>query len=110
MDRINKARNGRTESDFYYDWRYKKFEGKLTTDGKSIDGTDFLPQDRLSLIDNNLGYKQFDMYMDSVINQIKTEFENFRDVMIQHEYANIDYNLPEEEQNLSSCLNMRSRE
>lgn len=84
-------------SEGYYNWRYKKFEGGLTTDGKSIDGTCFLPQDRLSLIDNNLGFKQYGMYMNEVIKQIRTEFENFTSVMVENEFANIDVNLPEEE-------------
>lgn len=70
----------------YYERRYKKFEGGKTTDGKRLDGIDFLPEERLDLIDQNLGYKKYNMYMNSVIAQIKKEFENYREVMAENEW------------------------
>lgn len=65
----------------YYERRYKKFENGLTTDGKDLKGISFLTQEELAKIDTNLGYKKYGMYMDDVIQQIKNEFSNFREVM-----------------------------
>ena len=70
----------------YYERRYEKFEGGLTTDNKSLEGIAFLPDDRLDVIDENLGYKKYEMYMDDVIAQIKYEFEIFREVMAENEF------------------------
>ena len=38
-------------------------------------------KEELAKIDTNLGYKKYGMYMDDVIQQIKNEFSNFREVM-----------------------------
>lgn len=63
----------------YYEKRYEKFKGGLTTDGKSLCNIDFLSEAQLDKIDANLGYKKLNMYMDSVIDQIKTEFLHFKE-------------------------------
>lgn len=71
----------------YYERRYKKFENGLTTDGKSLENIDFIDEEILDKIDNNLGYKKYNMYMNTVIQQIKEEFLNFRQVMAENEWA-----------------------
>ena len=75
-------------SESYYERRYKKFEGSTTTDGKTLDGISFLDEEKLSQIDNNLGYKELDMYMDDVIERIKEEFSDYRSVMAENEFLN----------------------
>lgn len=42
----------------YYERRYKKFEGGLTTDGKDISNITFLSEEQMNKIDTNLGYKK----------------------------------------------------
>ena len=46
----------------------------------------FIDQDKLSQIDEKLGYKQCGLYMDDVIEQVKKEFKNFRIIMAENEY------------------------
>ncbi len=70
----------------YYERRYKKFENGLTTDGKSLDGIDFLTEKQLAKIDGNLGYTQYNMYMDDVIEQIRKEFSDYRNIMAENEW------------------------
>lgn len=70
----------------YYERRYKKFENGVTTDGKSLSKINFLTNEQLDKIDTNLGYKKYGLYMDQVIEQIKDEFANFREVMAENEY------------------------
>ena len=77
----------------YYERRYKKFEGGETTDGKVLGNISFLPEDRLDKIDTNLGYKKYGMYMDSVIAQIRREFEDFRTIMAENEYIDEEYRI-----------------
>ena len=72
-------------SEAYYKRRYEKFEGGLTVDGKSIAGIAFLTEEELGKIDRNLNYKKYNMYMDDVIEQIKTEFSDFRNVQATNE-------------------------
>lgn len=74
-------------SEAYYKRRYKKFENGLTTDGKSLEGIGFINEEELSKIDSNLGYKKQQMYMNDVIQQIKNEFLNFREIMAENEWA-----------------------
>jgi hypothetical protein len=74
-------------SEAYYERRYKKFEEGLTTDGKSLENISFLDEKTLDKIDTNLGYKQQNMYMNTVIEQIKREFLNFREIMAENEWA-----------------------
>ena len=71
----------------YYERRYQKFENGLTTDGKDLKNISFLDEKTLDKIDSNLGYKQQNMYMNSVIEQIKSEFINFREIMAENEWA-----------------------
>lgn len=71
----------------YYERRYQKFENGLTTDGKSLKNISFLDEKTLDKIDTNLEYKQQNMYMNNVIEQIKSEFLNFREVMAENEWA-----------------------
>ena len=70
----------------YYNRRYKKFENTTTTDGKSLEGIDFLNKEELEKIDRNLGYTKNNMYMNDVISQIKREFLKFKDIMIENEW------------------------
>ena len=90
LEDIENIQTGMKTPDFaskaYYERRYKKFENGLTTDGKSLEGIDFLTEEQLNKIDNNLGYKKYNMYMDDVINQIKSEFQNFRSVMAENDW------------------------
>ena len=74
-------------SEAYYERRYKKFEEGLTTDGKNLENISFLDEKTLDKIDTNLGYKQQNMYMNTVIEQIKSEFLNFREIMAENEWA-----------------------
>lgn len=71
----------------YYERRYQKFEGGLTTDGKSLDGISFLDESTMEKIDENLGYRKYGIYMDEVTERIKEEFANFREVMAENEFA-----------------------
>lgn len=91
LEDMENVQTGMKTPDFaskaYYERRYKKFEGGLTTDGKSLSNISFLDEDTMGKIDENLGYKKFGMYMDDVIEQIKVEFENFREVMTENTYA-----------------------
>lgn len=85
----------------YYERRYKKFENGLTIDGKDLQGISFLSEEDLDRIDDTLGYKKYNMYMNEVIQQIKTEFKNFKDIMLENEIANIEKDIktkPTEEQ------------
>ena len=72
-------------SEQYYNRRYKKFEGTVTTDGKRLDNIAFIDSEELAKIDDNLGYRQYGMYMDDVIAQIRKEFSNFRTQMSTNE-------------------------
>ena len=77
----------------YYERRYKKFEGTETTDGKKLNKIDFISDDRLGKIDTNLGYKKYGMYMDTVIEQIRDEFADFRNIMADGEYLDTEYQM-----------------
>ncbi len=91
LEDIENIQSGMKTPDFasqpYYERRYKKFENGLTTDGKSLDGIDFLSSEQLKKIDDNLGYTKYNMYMNDVIEQIKKEFLNFKSVMSENEWA-----------------------
>lgn len=97
LEDMEQIQTGMRTPDFaakaYYDRRYKKFEGTTTTDGKSLDGIDFVAEDRLDLIDENLKYKKYKMYTDTVMEQIKKEFANFREVMADNEWINAQFEL-----------------
>ena len=84
-------------SEKYYIRRYQKFENTLTPDGKSVEGVAFLSRDRLSMIDENIGYKHDNMYRDDVIEQIKREFDDFRNIMARNEIINAGRNISPEE-------------
>lgn len=90
LEDIENIQSGMKTPDFaskpYYERRYKKFEDRLTTDGKSLEGIDFLTEDELKRIDNNLGYTKYNMYMNDVIEQIKKEFLDFRTVMAENDW------------------------
>ena len=90
LEDIESIQTGMSTPDFaskeYYERRYKKFEHGLTTDSKSLEGIDFIERDRLSVIDNNLGYKKYNMYMDIVTDTIRNEFRDFRNIMAENEY------------------------
>lgn len=90
LEDMESIQTGMSTPDFasepYYIRRYKKFEEGLTTDGKSLDGISFLTTEELEKIDENLGYKRYNMYMDTVIEQLKLEFQNFRTIMSENEY------------------------
>ena len=85
----------------YYDRRYKKFEGSVTTNGKSIDGTEFISEDRLAVIDKNLGYRRYNIYMDYVIDRLQQEFSNFRKIMEENEILNKKFQAKQEGQEIS---------
>lgn len=91
LEDMDNIQTGMKTPDFaskgYYERRYKKFENGLTTDGKSLENIDFTDEEILDKIDNNLGYKKYNMYMNTVIQQIKEEFLNFRQVMAENEWA-----------------------
>lgn len=72
-------------SQAYYERRYQKFEGGVTVDGKNLDGISFLTEEELAKIDKNLNYKKYNMYMDDVIEQIKNEFSDFRNIQATNE-------------------------
>lgn len=90
LEDMENIQSGMRTPDFaskaYYERRYKKFEDELTTDGKSLNGLEFLTQEQLHKIDNNLGYTEHYMYMNDVIEQIKKEFCNFRGIMAENEW------------------------
>lgn len=90
LEDIERIQTGMKTPDFasiaYYERRYKKFEGDLTTDGKNINHISFLSEEQLDKIDANLGYKRDDMYMDTVIEQIRREFLNFKEIMAENEW------------------------
>lgn len=90
LEDIENIQTGMKTPDFasysYYERRYKKFEGGLTTDGKDISNITFLSEEQMNKIDTNLGYKKCNMYMDSVIEQIRTEFLNFKEIMAENEW------------------------
>lgn len=90
LEDIENIQTGMSTPDFaseaYYERRYKKFEGGVTTDGKSLNGIAFLSKKELEKIDENLGYKRYNMYMDTVIQQLSVEFKNFRNIMAENEY------------------------
>lgn len=87
----------------YYERRYKKFENGQTPDGKNLENISFLSEDELGKIDEQLGYKKYGMYMDQVIEQIQSEFKDYRNIMAENEYINeifgIEQSLTEEEKN-----------
>lgn len=105
LEDMENIQSGMKTPDFasypYYEKRYKKFNGGPTTDGKSLHNIDFLSEAQLSKIDANLGYKKFNMYMDSVIDQIKTEFLHFRDIMAQNECIETEYKMEKSEKEYS---------
>ena len=70
----------------YYERRYRKFENGYTTDGKSLDGIAFCTDEEVERIDNVLGYRKHNMYMSDVIQQIKREFSDFKNVMADNEW------------------------
>ena len=82
LEDMEMIQTGMSTPDFagrkYYERRYKKFEGTVTTDGKSLEGIDFISEDTLDKIDGNLGYKRYGMYMDVVIEQIRNELKDYR--------------------------------
>ena len=90
LEDIENIQTGMKTPDFaskaYYERRYKKFENSFTTDNKSLKEISFIDQDKLSQIDEKLGYKQCGLYMDDVIEQVKKEFKNFRIIMAENEY------------------------
>lgn len=92
LEDIENVQTGMQTPDFaseaYYKRRYEKFEGGLTPDGKSLDNIQFLGEEQIGKIDENIGYKKYGMYMDEVIAQIKSEFEDFRTIMAENEYMN----------------------
>lgn len=73
-------------SESYYKRRYEKFENGLTPDGEDLYGISFLSEEELGKIDTALGYKKYNMYMDEVIAQIKSEFLNFRNIMAENDW------------------------
>lgn len=85
----------------YYERRYEKFEGGLTPDGKSLENIQFLDEEQMKKIDQNLGYRKYGMYMDDVIEQIQAEFKEFRTIMAENEYINEEYKLEKEGHNLT---------
>lgn len=91
LEDMENVQTGMKTPDFaskaYYDRRYAKFEGGVTTDGKSLANISFLDEETIGKIDEQLGYKKYGMYMDEVIEQIREEFANFREVMTENEYA-----------------------
>lgn len=105
LEDMENVQTGMKTPDFaskaYYERRYKKFEGGLTPDGKSLEDIQFLNEERIGKIDENLGYKKYGMYMDDVIQQIKEEFKNFRAVMAENEYINEEFQLERTGQNLT---------
>ena len=90
LEDMENVQTGMRTPDFasktYYERRYKKFEGGLTTDGKDLTGIAFLSDQELEKIDEKLGYKKYNMYMDTIIEQIKLEFLKFREIMAENEY------------------------
>lgn len=90
LEDIENIQSGMRTPDFasmpYYERRYKKFENGYTTDGKSLDGIDFLTAEELEKIDDALGYTTHNMYMNDVIEQIKKEFADFKNVMAENEW------------------------
>lgn len=88
LEDMEMIQTGMSTPDFagrkYYERRYKKFEGTVTTDGKSLEGIDFISEDTLDKIDGNLGYKRYGMYMDVVIEQIRNELKDYRQVMAEN--------------------------
>lgn len=62
LEDIENIQAGMKTPDFashsYYERRYKKFEGGLTTDGKDISNITFLSENQMNKIDTNLGYKK----------------------------------------------------
>ena len=90
LEDIENIQTGMKTPDFaseqYYKRRYEKFGNGLTTDGKSLEGIQFLHEQDLFKIDRNLGYIKNNMYMNEVINTIKKEFLNFRTIMAENEW------------------------
>lgn len=122
LEDIENVQTGMKTPDFaskaYYERRYKKFEGGLTPDGKNLENIQFLREEQVEKIDENLGYKNYGMYMDDVIRQIKTEFKDFRTIMAENEYINEQFRLErtgkkitkEEQQQLKNSITMKYQE
>lgn len=94
----------------YYVRRYQKFEGTKTPDGKSVDNIAFLSRDRLSKIDDNIGYKRANIYMDEVIDQIRKEFDDFRNIMARNEIVGRNMSQEEKDRIISKYQNMSEDE
>ena len=92
LEDIENVQTGMRTPDFaseaYYRRRYEKFKGGLTPDGKSLDDIQFLSEEQLGKIDESIGYKKYGLYMDDVIEQLKSEFEDFRTIMAENELMN----------------------
>lgn len=105
LEDIENIQTGMKTPDFaskpYYERRYKKFEGGFTPDGKALENIEFLSEEQIGKIDENLGYKKYGMYMDDVIRQIKAEFKNFRSIMAENSYINEEFRLEREGQILT---------
>lgn len=90
LEDIENIQTGMKTPDFasiaYYKRRYEKFEGKTTTDDKNLENIEFLTEEELKKIDTNLGYVQNNMYMNEVVSQLKKEFLNFKNIMIENEW------------------------
>ena len=106
LEDMENVQTGMKTPDFaskpYYKRRYEKFEGGKTTDGKTLGKISFLDEDRLSQIDKNLGYKEYNLYMDDVVERIKTEFDDYREVMAENEWLNREFELKQENQDIST--------
>lgn len=100
LEDIENVQTGMKTPDFaskaYYERRYKKFEGGLTTDGKSLESINFLTEEQVDKIDKALGYKKYGLYMDDVIKQIQKEFKDFRTIMVEIETLNEIFKLERE--------------
>lgn len=92
LEDMENIQSGMRTPDFaskaYYERRYAKFEDGITTDGKDINGIDFLTPEQLYKIDSNLGYTKGSIYMDDIISIIKTEFSEFRPIIAEYEFYN----------------------
>lgn len=90
LEEIENIQTGMNTPEFasegYYKRRYQKFGDGFTTDNKSLKGLAYIDKERLNLIDRNLGYKKLGMYMNDVIEQIKKEFGDFRNIMAENEF------------------------
>lgn len=105
LEDIENVQTGMRTPDFasraYYERRYEKFEGGSTPDGKTLENIQFLSEEQVGKIDENLGYKKYGMYMDDVIRQIKAEFNDFRTIMAENLYINEQFRLKRKGNNLT---------